>query len=260
MARDFNGTTDIISAGSPALLDDVYPKTLCAWIFADTLGENSLGRIFNKATGNGPLLAWHFTMIATASVTFSCAYATTNLQRTTSDSTVSLSAWHHMAVSWDGSATATNAHIYIDGSELSYKTTIDGVGARDSDATANFLIGNSAGVDRTFDGRIAEACFYNVILTPVEIQMVMRGLYPRANSILGYWPLYGATSPEQDWSGNNNHGTLTGTARIDHPPGIGLWMPTRRIERIFGTGTFGLTGVSGTAAIGATQPDRNIFF
>ena len=40
-----------------------------------------------------------------------------------------MNTWHHIAIEYKRSATASDQHIYIDGSECSYKTSINGGGA-----------------------------------------------------------------------------------------------------------------------------------
>ena len=100
--------------------------------------------------------------------------------------------------------------------------------------TGTKRIGSRSDATRFWDGGLAHLAVWNIALSAVEIEMHRRGLLPRLNSLVGYWGLFGTVSPEPDWSGNNNHGTLTGTARIDHPPGISaVWLaPHPRLSQV----------------------------
>jgi hypothetical protein len=84
----------------------------------------------------------------------------------------------------------------------------------------NFNIGGANGTP-TFKGSIAEVGYWNTLLNQNEIAALQSGVSPnkiRRGSLVGYFPLYGAGSPEPDYSGNKNNGTLTGTTTVPHCP------------------------------------------
>src|SRR3989344_3524924 len=155
----FNGTSDIITAGSATSLDDLGPLTFSAWIRPNSMGEANGGIVMGKSNGTGDL---RFNFAGTNALSLGKDYATTDLNRTTSNSTVTMSAWNYVVVTWDGSATATNILIYVNGAETTYQTTTNGVGAIQSDAALNFNIGNLSGLFHTFDGVIDEVKVSNV--------------------------------------------------------------------------------------------------
>lgn len=73
----------------------------------------------------------------------------------------------------------------------------------------------------TIDGRLAECGIWNVALVANEAAALAKGKLPkevRPLSLKGYNPLWGIQSPEPDLSGNQNNGTLTGTAFATGPP------------------------------------------
>ena len=72
-------------------------------------------------------------------------------------------------VTWDGSATAANVKIYINGAETSYQTTTNGVTTKNSDASADFIIGNNSLTTQTFNGLIDEVRVYNRALSAAEV-------------------------------------------------------------------------------------------
>ncbi|MFQ5788418.1 MAG: LamG-like jellyroll fold domain-containing protein, partial [Thermodesulfobacteriota bacterium] len=72
-----------------------------------------------------------------------------------------------------------------------------------------------------YDGILSDCAMWSVVLSDAEINALSNGIPPkviRPDSILGYWPLYGSHSPEPDWSGNGENGTITGTAKAEHAP------------------------------------------
>ena len=183
----FDGVDDIVNAGSAANLDDLLTVTYEAWILPHTVGEGSLGIIFDKSND-----ANNFTTVSLANtnaIKFTVDYATADLVRLSSNSVITMNQWNHIVVTWDGSTTATNVHIYINGKETSYQTTTDGSGARNSDAAYSQYIGNRAATDQTFNGNIDDAKIFNYVRTANQIKAdfvgkatkqgaVSRGRYP----------------------------------------------------------------------------------
>ena len=71
------------------------------------------------------------------------------------------------------------------------------------------------------NGRLAEAAIHTAALSAGEMLALSRGVRPtrvRPQSLAGYWPLWGLSSPEPDLSGSANNGTLHGTSQADHAP------------------------------------------
>jgi hypothetical protein len=93
---------------------------------------------------------------------------TSNTDRTSSNLAVSWETWQHIALTWDGSTTAANVHIYKDGAELTYQTTSNGSGLN-SDAADSFYIGNYGDAGSPFNGLIDDVRIYDRVLTQGEI-------------------------------------------------------------------------------------------
>lgn len=169
---NYDGADDVVSVGSALQLDDVQPMSLVAWINPTTLGESSGGRIFDKASATTPVNGWCFQLsnTVTSSLAFNADFPTVDLLVRSPISSIVLSTWQHVAATWDGSATATNVHLYIGGVETAYSVQTSGTGgSRVSDAAQNLFIGNGPGSTRTFNGLIGDARFYNRILSPAEV-------------------------------------------------------------------------------------------
>jgi len=171
MALQFDAINDVVDAGSNPILDDVPALTWVVWMFPETAGEASVGRILDKSTGAGPVNGYTWFTQNTATCQFGVDYTSTNLVRLASNNSLVFNRWQQMAVTWDGSATAANVHIYINGNEVRYTTTTDGTGTRVSDGSAGLTIGNLAGgTAATFDGLIESVVMYRRALSQQEIQ------------------------------------------------------------------------------------------
>lgn len=154
--QDFNGTTAHINFGTcdNSIFKHNGAVTLSAWIRADGLGEGSQGRIFNR-TSSGNAVGPAFNMWPSNRLAFR-ADGATDLSRITKVNAISLSTWHYVTLTWDGSVTAANAHIYVDGAEVSsYTTTTNGVSLVNNAADSLCIGGRTTSYN--FDGKIDEA-------------------------------------------------------------------------------------------------------
>ena len=107
--------------------------------------------------------------------------------------------------------------MYINGIQ---EDTDTGAGNIDSLSNANnFEVGDVDGANtETANGLLAYIFQSTSVLTIVEITELM--WKPGSLPSNGYWPMYGGDSPEQDLSGNNNDGTVTGATTSDDGPPI----------------------------------------
>lgn len=172
-ALSFDGTNDYVDLGSAASLDNLSAMTLSAWIRPDSMGENSKGRIFDKTSDPTPGSGWILNIADNESsyqLGFVVDYSVTDIARRTTGGAISPNVWQHVAVTWDGSTTATNIKMYINGVEASYQVATDASGSRVTDAAQSLLIGETTAQTRAFDGNIDEARIYNRVLTEAEIK------------------------------------------------------------------------------------------
>jgi hypothetical protein len=147
-------------------------------------------------------------------------------------SSASLNTWYHGAVTADNSGT-TNWAVFTNG--ISVATGSRSVGSTSN----NFVIGADQGGSASpnspgayFPGLLAEIGVWNTVLTNNEIKSLATGILPyqvRPASLVGYWPLWGLTSPEPDLSGNAHNGTLTGTSYATHAP-VSLFLPQQAVQ------------------------------
>ncbi|MCH7474805.1 MAG: DUF2341 domain-containing protein, partial [Gemmatimonadetes bacterium] len=175
-ALSFDGAvvpnSDYVDAGSASMLDDLGPMTVSAWIKPSTVAGEFYSTFVAKSDAAGDS-KWIFeidnTLPEVHAFEFNINYATTNLQRMTSDNAVSYDVWQHVTVTWDGSASAANIHIYKNGTELTYQTTQNGVGTRDSDAALPLIIGFVTEIAPPLPGLIDDVRIYDRVLSAAEI-------------------------------------------------------------------------------------------
>jgi len=161
----FDGTNDDINAGSASTLDNLQSMTLAAWVYSNPQG--AFMPLIEKSTGTGPTNGWALVIDSTDNTPwFLVDYDNTNLERQTS-TPLKTRGWSHVALTWNGSATATNVRIYVDGVEGSYQTTINGDTNRQSDATASLTLGLGGGT--YFRGQLDDVRIYNRALSAGEV-------------------------------------------------------------------------------------------
>lgn len=179
-ALKFDGVNDYVNVGSPASLDNIgngtngNGLTVSAWIFPRSDGQNAGGTIVGKGA-TGPTNGWYFAFSQTGlhGLVFIVDYDSGDLTKRCSGTPLSLNAWSHVMLTWDGSTNASNAHIYINGLECaSYDVNNNGVTTRQPDESTEFSIGNLSDVNRTFDGTLDEVRVYNRILPAAEVRQL----------------------------------------------------------------------------------------
>ena len=226
MSRSFDKIDDVIDCGSGSSLDNLGPLTYILSVNPLSAGENNVGRFLDKAnilftirTGAVPT--------STLALLFEVVGSTT-LDRLTLDDFVILNEWHSYAVTWTGSMTdATTVKMYRDEVEASsYAVTANGA-TRTSDAASSQLIGANAAGSATTDGLIAYVHIFNRVLDINEMRQIRRFPGSITRGLVGFWPFWGG-SPEPDYSGNKNNGTVTGALlSTNNPPINGVFQVPR---------------------------------
>jgi hypothetical protein len=224
MSRKFDAIDDVIDCGTAAGIDQVFTSggggTVAAWIYKDGSGENNNGYICSKlATNEG----WTFTVTegtGAGRIAFLNFFSGNDLSVESTNNTISTLVWTHLAVTWDGGATATNVHIYKNGVEVSYALQQNGTLSLQDDTNQSFMIGNRSTTDRTFNGKIAHVHAYKGRqLSIQEVNQILRFPGSIQRNLAGYWPLIGG-SPEPDYSGKGNNGAVTGALYSTESPAI----------------------------------------
>lgn len=159
----FSGTDAHLLAPATPSLADLGPLTVSAWVKP---GKLKLGRIVAKeGAGRG---RWMF-IAGESTIAFAKDFSVQELRRETVANLLPSGEWHHLAVTWDGTAQVTQVHIFVDGVEAAYAKNQDGTGQKMSDALTPLSIGNRGDLSRGFQGTIDEVRIYARALTPQEI-------------------------------------------------------------------------------------------
>lgn len=222
MARDFDGVDDQLQSGLPvSTFFSATTGTMTAWCFP---------------AGAAPS---QFNVYQLPAVVADFA-AFVGIHRGITDGANNL--W---AYNWDGNAdrvglsytqdawnfvgwvhSAGTLFVYVNDSTASVAS-----GTTDT-MTGEVRIARGGFGSTQFLGRIAQVQLWNIALSATEIEIVRRGGIVRPESRTGAYDIFGVSSPEPDWSGNNRHLTVTGAVRIDHPPGIGAYWRGQDIRQV----------------------------
>lgn len=176
MARDFDGSTDRIdfaniwnSAGQA--------QTISFWTYPGSVATN---QYFWTSLGDGQVTGAVGTFPGTGAVSFFVSTDNTNLSRRSDAAQIATGSQQHILLTWDGSLTAANVHIYVGGTEVSgYQTTTDGVGNFDAADGEHSIGGRIADDLRNYDGRLAGFGWWNRVLGAGEIVSLAKGYSPR---------------------------------------------------------------------------------
>ncbi len=165
---DFDGIDDVISFTSV----NQTIITVSAWIFRETAGDSVAPRCIDF-----PGYLW-FTL-SDGGGTNNDNIGFQSLRsgdmgdwRSPNDSILPDNAWHHIAVTYDGTATTNDPKIYIDGVSVTV-TQLGGdpSGAQTSNAGTAY-IGNNAGGTRSHDGQFTEIAIWSSVLSQTEISLL----------------------------------------------------------------------------------------
>lgn len=212
-------TTDHISHGSAAALDNLSTFTVLAWVNTSSLAGDNF--IWSK-TDNGFAAERFFILRSSGYIRVELGRATTYAIAENNDSAISTNTWRFVGFSWDG----TNAPKIYRGdlttaiAEVSsYVTSQAGSGTAQDESANSMIFGNiNPAGGEGFNGRIATVMVYNRVLSVGEMQSLQ--FMPRAASGCLIYSNYGynGTTNAPDWSGNGNTGTNTGATVGDHVP------------------------------------------
>lgn len=208
MSRNLNGTGDKISY--PSLAMSSVANTISIW-FYPTGAQNSSYYVIHDRNNGGTHGGGIF---ASGSSPNKMAYYYGSGSGHTDPGTNSYSnnTWNHVALVLSGSGLAVSAYLNgsLDGTNTSW----------DAQTQTNILGAN--GTNSNFAGMLADFAFWSGVgLTSAEIVALSLGVRPhtiRPSFLQIYSPIDGLQSPEPDFSGNANNGTLTGTALGSGPP------------------------------------------
>jgi len=223
-AVDFDGDDDHIDFGSGATLDQLTAMTLYIKVNVDEAGATNNARLIMKRdTANTGY--WEMFLDVSGSqfgISFLVNYTTTNLNPKTVLTEFNFDTEYTIILTWDGSATSANVHIYKNNVEADYQAGVDGDGTRSSDATQSVWIGDLKHSSvRPLDGIIREFAIWERVITATEraqLEGDVRHLPLQMSSNLalyatldqgtdGTTSCFNGSANYLDLSGNGNNGT-----------------------------------------------------
>lgn len=233
--RSFNGTSDLLSAnGIGSALDiSTGPQTISFWVYPTSVSgsvEQDMVTHFNSTAGGGQFVlgfgactgqgigAWGKFSFAEGS----CSGL--NPAQGNCGAVATPNKWYQITLGFDPNLKySSHAVVFSVSGGLSCNTSTNG---HSRTAGGNNLIIGGTSTNTVpaanFPGIIAEVAVWNDILSPQEMVALQTSCPAkiRRTALVGYFPLWGAsgTSIEPDLSGNILNGTLTGTAKANHPP------------------------------------------
>lgn len=211
MARDFefsNGS-DKIDVGTWNLTGSAV--TLFVRCRLESFGQSD-ARLFSKAGGTSA--NDHDLMLSTQSGNQLRFRLRTSVGSTTtliSPNTLAIGVGFSMAIRYDG----TTMDILKDDAQIA------SIGKTGTLAFRGFSAfwGNNPIANRALDAVLADGAIWPLALSNNEIFAMGRGTNParvRPGQHALLMPMYGADSPEPDFSGNQRNGIITGTTQADH--------------------------------------------
>jgi len=245
-----DGSNEHILIGNvPALdFDRLTAWSVSAWVLLT--GSNGTYCIFSKMQPSTAWRGWIFFVSNYELVVqhISDWGAGDRLQVGTTGVAISPGRWAHCVLTMDGTGTAAGVKFYVDGAEVTSKTTTYDALTATTVGTGLATIGRrNGGSDLHWPGCLDEVAAYSKALSAAEVTTLfnvadppnLTVVGPTAN-LVGYWRVGdGDTYPTAtDASSSGNNGTYTNTEATD------IVLFGAGVQQISGTGfSFGAMGV-----------------
>jgi hypothetical protein len=215
-ARNFAAAGDKVSTQFTA---HATQRSYSLWTFRRGDGGGGFGRMFEKRTAGAEVETFHNRATGTSNGdTYMYTRAFSGTSGFWTIPRPSANVWHHICIVYEAVAGSIPT-IYVDGIQQSVNALSTTAGSPTNNADAYVIGGRGNDNLRTWDGRLAEFAIWNVLLSANECRALARGASPnsvRRQSLVGYWPLWGASSPEPGLPGGT--ATVTGATPAPHAP------------------------------------------
>ena len=177
---------------SPAFGFDVNtPFSATAWVKGDAANNDTA--IIGQMSAAGPFAGWELHVGAPGSVNgpgpgalnvwLINAFGTSYIQ-VNSTNVVLDGAWHHVALTYDGSSTAAGVRVYVDGQDATGEATADYLAGPFAN-TLSLDIGSRQGA-ANFNGALAAVSIWGTNLTAMNIASIFQSGLPMPNVLLGF--------------------------------------------------------------------------
>lgn len=174
MAVEFEGSNDqYVDFGSPAYLDNINPKTISFWVYMDVVQ----GIAIDKSDVSGAVQhGWDVQLYnGSSNLVYHQGFDTASGEWQTDASSLSASAWTHVAITYDNSSVNNNPVMYIDGASANVTESITPEGSLYSDADYTLRIGNRQYLSNLpINGILQDVRIYDVIKSAAEIEEIYK--------------------------------------------------------------------------------------
>jgi regulation of enolase protein 1 (concanavalin A-like superfamily) len=202
------GGKGYMSASGAASLANLFTHgmSVSVWVNPRSSGGGGAGRIIDKDNNNG---GWFLSMNGATGIRFAVDTFPTVSPSRVSSTAIQINKWQHVAVTWDGSVSGSNIHLYVNG-VLADGAPIDGAGVAEPDDATPFALGNrSLDLARSFDGAIDDVRVYSGVLSSAEIQALANVAGPTAPTNLAAVRTSG-TQVNLTWGASTDSVPITG--------------------------------------------------
>lgn len=208
-ALDFDGAAannNSINIGTADIIQENRALTFYWRGVADTVGTSNAGRWFSRgAVGSTNNYELQFNSAST-DIDFRIDGAT-DLVRNSGTGFITLGADTVLIVTWDGSTTAANVHMYVNGVEEDvYGTTTNGVSLVDSSGQTTYFGNRPSDNGREFNGLWREMAMWSRVLSASEIAML--------SNPIKYTPLTIPTSLEVYWTFDDGTDAVSASSAV----------------------------------------------
>jgi hypothetical protein len=212
MARDFASASSQYLEGSASPIA-ATGFTMACWIYPYQANLSVVAFSIGDSAGVARALVYP-TNVAVISATAVNDAGTTAAANTTA--TYTANTWHHIC----GIFQNANRYAFLNGvksainsTTITFSTNINRLRVGCQNTTGGALA-------TFFNGRVAEAAIWNIVLADGEISRLAQGINPRTMrpaNLAGYWPLYGEGTTEVPYKGGIALSVNAGSAKAYHP-------------------------------------------
>lgn len=185
---------------SNSAIANVSPMTISAWIFPLWSSPTVTQRIFTQegtgATEGGLNFYINNANTTMGALFFELKATTATMLVQSTQNSIMINRWLHVAVTWDGTLTATGTKLYINGTQSAlYQTRTNGVGTIRDYSASRVAVGAHSILGRCFSGGISEMAFWNTTLGDADILNLSSSrirrlpLQIRPDKLIGYFPM-----------------------------------------------------------------------
>lgn len=162
--------TDVLSCGTnDDILTENGAMTVSVWVnLAQDTANGGDPKIWIRDDNSNGFI---FLGVSTTKKLYFDVHGTTSLTHFSANNSWVANTWTNVIVTWDGSVTAANSHIYVNGTEVSYASAANGV-SLSNDSASTFFIGNEFDGLRPAAGKVDELAVWSTVLSATDIASV----------------------------------------------------------------------------------------